>query len=94
MGLQLPEPFGTEPLTHHRVVVKDSTAELKQYPNLYETGTEDLVEEELRVTALGTGYPARRGQAAAGFPVSAAYPVPTEPALPPAPMILASATGA
>ena len=67
MGLKLPEPFGTEPLTTHRVVVKDSTADLKDYPNLYETGSEPLEAEELRVTALGSGYPARRGQAAAGF---------------------------
>ena len=67
MGLKLPEPFGTEPLTTTRVVVRDSAAELKQYPNLYETGTEPLAAEEIRVTALGTGYPARRGQGAAGF---------------------------
>ena len=67
MGTKLPEPFGIEPLTSNGVVVKDSSAELKVYPDLYETGTEALDTEELRVTALGTGYPARRGQGAAGF---------------------------
>ncbi len=63
----LPEPSGTEPLTLNRVVVKDSTAVLKDYPHMYKPGGEDLAAEEMRITALGTGYPARRGQAAAGF---------------------------
>jgi ribonuclease Z len=49
------------------VVVKDSTAVLREYPNMYEPGNELLAAEEMRITALGTGYPARRGQAAAGF---------------------------
>ena len=31
----LPEPYGTEPLTTDRVVVKDSHAKLKEYPHLY-----------------------------------------------------------
>ena len=63
----LPEPFGIEPLTVNRVVVKDSTVELREYPHTYTTGTEDLAREEIRLTALGTGYPARRGQGCAGF---------------------------
>ena len=63
----LPEPFGTEPLTLQRVVVKDSTAELPTYPETYTTAAEDLAREEIRLTALGTGYPARRGQGCAGF---------------------------
>ena len=63
----LPEPYGTDPLTNQRVVVKDSTAMLKEYPYQYAAGTETLAVEEMRVTALGTGYPARRGQACAGF---------------------------
>ncbi len=67
MSEELPEPYGTDPLTSDRVVVKDSTAVLKEYPYLYSAGTETLREEEMRVTALGTGYPSRRGQGAAGF---------------------------
>ena len=63
----LPEPFGTEPLTLQRVVVKDSTVELPTYPETYTTGAEELALEEIRLTALGTGYPARRGQGCAGF---------------------------
>ena len=63
----LPEPAGTEPLTLNRVVVKDATVVLKDYPHMYEPGGEELAAEEMRITALGTGYPARRGQAAAGF---------------------------
>ena len=63
----LPEPHGVDPLTSHRVVVKDSTAVLKEYPYQYAAGTEPLAVEEMRITALGTGYPARRGQGCAGF---------------------------
>ena len=63
----LPEPYGTEPLTTERVVVKDSQSRLKEYPHLYTAGSEPLAEEEMRITALGTGYPARRGQGCAGF---------------------------
>ena len=65
----LPEPFGTEPLTDTRVVVKDETATLKEYPHVYHAGSEPLAEAEMRITALGTGYPSRRGQGAAGFMV-------------------------
>ena len=63
----LPEPFGTEPLATQRVVVKDPEATLEDYPALYDPGTEPLAEEEIRITALGTGYPARRGQGCAGW---------------------------
>jgi len=69
MSVVLPEPFGTDPLTHDRVVVKDTSAVLKQYPYLYQAGTEPLADDEMRITALGTGYPSRRGQGAAGFMV-------------------------
>jgi ribonuclease Z len=63
----LPEPYGSDPLTPNRVIVKDSAAVLKEYPRLYAAGTEELAQEEMRITALGTGYPARRGQGCAGF---------------------------
>ena len=55
MGELLPEPYGTEPLTTQRVVVKDSQAKLKEYPQLYTAGSEPLAVEEIRITALGTG---------------------------------------
>jgi len=57
-GLLL-EPYGTDPLTNQRVVVKDTTAALQEYPYLYSAGAEELAAEEMRVTALGTGYPGR-----------------------------------
>ena len=65
----LPEPFGTEPLTDTRVVVKDEGATLKVYPHVYHAGSEPLADDEMRIIALGTGYPSRRGQGAAGFMV-------------------------
>ena len=65
----LPEPYGTLPLTTTRVVVKDDSASLKQYPELYVAGSEPLTGDEMRITALGTGYPSRRGQGCAGFMV-------------------------
>ena len=65
----LPEPFGPEPLTTTRTVTKDSAAPAKAYPDLYVAGGESLDPDEMRITALGTGYPARRGQGCAGFMV-------------------------
>jgi len=65
----LAEPYGTQPLTSTRVVVKDDAAELKEYPDLYVAGSEPLGSDEMRITALGTGYPSRRGQGCAGFMV-------------------------
>ena len=52
----LPEPYGTEPLTQDRVIVKDASATLRQYPDLYVAGSEPLGAHEMRITALGTGY--------------------------------------
>jgi len=69
MAFVMPEPFGTEPLTDTKVVVKDQSADLKKYPHVYAAGTETLAVEEMRISALGTGYPSRRGQGAAGFMV-------------------------
>ena len=63
----LPEPYTGEPLTTHPVVVRDASAQLKDYPVKYAAGSEDLDTAEIRVTALGTGYPARRAQGCAGF---------------------------
>ena len=67
--MALPEPFSTEPLTDQRVVVKNPDATLKDYPYIYGAGSEPLASDEMRITALGTGYPSRRGQGAAGFMV-------------------------
>lgn len=68
-SLLLPEPFGTLPLTNERVVVKDAAADRKTYPEVYFAGKEPLAGDEMRIVALGTGYPSRRGQGAAGFMV-------------------------
>jgi ribonuclease Z len=69
MSALLPEPFGTLPLTNDRVVVKDTSATLAEYPEVYFAGREPLADDEMRIIALGTGYPSRRGQGAAGFMV-------------------------
>ena len=65
--MKFPEPYSGMPLTTHPVVVKKESAQLKAYPSLYVAGAEALDEVELRVIALGTGYPARRAQGCAGF---------------------------
>jgi len=69
MAPLLPEPYGAKPLTNTPIVVKDQSATLKQYPELYVAGSEPLGPDEMRITALGTGYPSRRGQGCAGFMV-------------------------
>ena len=67
MAEQLPEPYEGKPLTTDPVVVKVPDGDLKVYPVRYTAGGEDLAEAEIRVVALGTGYPARRAQGCAGF---------------------------
>ena len=67
MSETLPEPYSGEPLATDRVVVKDPGASPKAYPERMTAGGEDLATDEIRVTALGTGYPARRAQGCAGF---------------------------
>jgi len=69
MSDQLPEPYQGVPLTTDAVVVKDEAAELGVYPDKFVAGSEELASAEIRVTALGTGYPARRAQGCAGFMV-------------------------
>ena len=66
---QLPQPYGTQPLTTTPVVIKQEGANRKEYPDVYVAGSEPLGDDEMRITALGTGYPARRGQGCAGFMV-------------------------
>ena len=67
MSDTLPEPYSGEPLATDRVVVKDAAATLAEYPQKLTAGAEELATDEIRVTALGTGYPARRAQGCAGF---------------------------
>jgi ribonuclease Z len=67
MTEKFPEPYSSEPLATHPVVVKNPSAQLKRYPASFAPGSEDLATAEIRVTALGTGYPARRAQGCAGF---------------------------
>lgn len=67
MAERLPEPYHGVPLTTQPVVVKDESAERPTYPERYVPQTEELATDEIRVTALGTGYPARRGQGCAGW---------------------------
>ena len=67
MSDRFPEPYQGAPLTTNPVIVKDPEAGLRSYPERYTAGAEELSREEIRVTALGTGYPARRAQACAGF---------------------------
>ena len=69
MAETFPEAYTGKPLTTDRVVVKDASAELPEYPEKYVAGSEELATDEIRVTALGTGYPARRAQGCAGFMV-------------------------
>ncbi|MGI9586141.1 MAG: guanitoxin biosynthesis MBL fold metallo-hydrolase GntH [Acidimicrobiia bacterium] len=71
MSETFPEPYSGVPLTSQAVVVKDDSADLRSYESMYTPGTEELDRQELRVTALGTGYPARRAQGCAGFMVEA-----------------------
>ena len=67
MAERLPEPYHSVPLTTHPVVVKDESAERRIYPDRYTPESEELARAEVRVTGLGTGYPARRGQGCAGW---------------------------
>lgn len=71
MSLAFPEPYTGAPLTTDPVVIKDRDATMEVYPQRYVPGIEELGDQELRVTALGTGYPARRAQGCAGFMVEA-----------------------
>lgn len=63
----LPPPYSGVPLTTTPVVVKDSAVDQRTYPEHFVPETEVLDHDETRVTALGTGYPARPAQACSGF---------------------------
>ena len=49
----LPEPYGVKPLTTTPVVVKDESATLKQYPELYVAGEEPLAADRICTKCTG-----------------------------------------
>ncbi|MCG8531327.1 MAG: MBL fold metallo-hydrolase [Desulfovibrionales bacterium] len=65
-----PLPLTGKVLTKTPIVVKDSSAKLKQYPTLYFPGEETLDANEMRIVCIGSGNPMlRKGQAATGWVV-------------------------
>jgi hypothetical protein len=63
-----PLPITGSPLTKTPVVVKQDGVELKQYPETFIPGEEDLGADEIRLTCIGSGNPfVRRAQAATGW---------------------------
>ncbi len=65
--LTFPQPYSGVPLTTDAIVVKDDAVERRVYSDRFVPQTEDLDRDEIRVVALGTGYPARPAQACSGF---------------------------
>ena len=63
-----PMPITGRPITKTPVVVKKEGVDLKQYPESYIPGKEELDENEIRLTCIGSGNPiVRRAQAATGW---------------------------
>jgi ribonuclease Z len=63
-----PLPITGSPLTKTPVVVKQDGIELKQYPETFIPGEEELGADEIRLTCIGSGNPfVRRAQAATGW---------------------------
>lgn len=63
-----PLPQTGIPITKTSLIVKNETADLKKYPEVYYSGKETLTEDELRITCLGSGNPpVRIAQAAQGW---------------------------
>jgi len=52
-----PLPLTGRPLTKTPVVVKKAGADLKQYPETFIPGEEELSEDEIRLTCIGSGNP-------------------------------------
>jgi ribonuclease Z len=64
----LPLPVTGRALTSDPVVVKDEGAELRQYPEIFRPGEEELGADEIRLTCCGSGNPiVRRAQAATSW---------------------------
>ena len=60
-----PVPLCGMPLTKTPVVEKETGANLKEYPEHFIPEQEELAQNEMRITAVGSGNPpVRRGQAA------------------------------
>ncbi len=53
-----PLPLSGKPLTKTPVVVKQQGATLKEYPEHYIPGREELADDEMRITSCGSGGPA------------------------------------
>jgi len=63
-----PLPLTGKPITETPIVVKNTEANLKKYPEYYVAGTEELEKAEMRITCLGSGNPpVRIAQAATGW---------------------------
>ena len=63
-----PLPLTGKPLTETPVVVKQEGVPLKEYPEVFIPMQEQLVEDEMRLTCIGSGNPpVRRAQAATGW---------------------------
>jgi hypothetical protein len=63
-----PLPLTSRPLTKTPVVVKQEGVELKAYPEAFIPGQEELGQDEIRLTCIGSGNPVvRRAQAATGW---------------------------
>jgi ribonuclease Z len=63
-----PLPLSGKALTDTPVVRKQEGVELKKYPDVYIPGEEQLSEDEMRITCIGSGNPpVRRAQAATGW---------------------------
>jgi ribonuclease Z len=64
----LPLPVTGRPLTSEPVVVRQEGAELRQYPETFRPGAEELGADEMRLTCCGSGNPiVRRAQAATSW---------------------------
>ena len=60
-----PLPLSGEVLATSPVIVKQQGVDLKEYPEFYIPGQEDLAADEMRISACGSGNPpVRRGQGA------------------------------
>ena len=64
-----PTPLSGKPITKTPVIAKLEGDSLKKYPEHYIAGKENLADNEMRITVLGSGGPApvRRAQAASGY---------------------------
>ena len=64
----LPLPMTGRALSSDPVVVKQDGAELRQYPEIFRPGAEELAGDEMRLTCCGSGNPiVRRAQAATSW---------------------------